>query len=336
MALTRPYDDPDPPTTSDSTTTDPTTMTDPTKTTRPTTTLEALSRRDFLRRTAGSLVGVGWVPLVLPWRSPAETPPRRSPGSSPAAGAPARRRVGHVGGDGLPPRTVGLRSLGGDFAFDPAGLRLEPGSELTWLNMGDFHTTTAFHPDNAKLLPGGVPLRIPEGAEPWHSGMLGLSAETEFTHAFRMPGVYDYFCQPHYSFGMVGRVVVPGREGDLPGARPASELNEASREELPAVDTILGPAGRAYEWAARINGVLLLRAHGEPTGDPAARLAERMAGDGELEELLERSGVAERARSALRTFVDAVRGEAGYETLVARADDAKAPLSEAADSLRNS
>ena len=277
---------------------------------------------------ASSLAGVGLAPALAAGQAigrgswpPGHGADVRTAGRPTAAGD---------GTDGLPPRAVGLRSLGGDFAFDPPGLALEPNSTLTWLNMGDFHTATAFHPANGKLLSGDVPLRIPEDAEPWHSGMLGLTGGTEYSHTFGVPGVYDYFCQPHYSFGMVGRVVVPPADGPPPRARPASELNEASREELPAVEAILGAAGRAFEWSARINGVLLLRAHGEEAGPPASRLAEAMAHDEELGGLLEREGQAARALSALEGFVEAVQAGAGYESLLAGADEAKAPLAAAA------
>lgn len=163
--------------------------------------------------------------------------------------------------------------------------------------------------------------------------MLGLDGGTEFSHTFRVPGVHDYFCQPHYSFGMVGRVVVTSPDGAAPAARPASELNEASRAEMPSVEAVLEDAGRAYEWSSRINGVLLLRAHGEAAGGPADRLAEGMAGDRRLADLLERTGESDRASSALERFVEAVSAGAGYETLVDRADRAKAPLSAAVESV---
>lgn len=289
---------------------------------------EKPTRRDFLRWTASSLAGLGLAPFLA---APDPGRPGLRRGAETGVGSRrSPRRSPRIGDDGLPPRAVGLRSLGGDFAFDPAGLRLEPGDRLTWLNMGDFHTTTAFHPDNADLLGVDVPLRIPESADPWHSGMLGLNAGTEFTRTFEVAGVHDYFCQPHYSFGMVGRVVVTPPGGPAPAARPATELNEASREEMPPVDAILGPVGRTHEWAARINGVLLLRAHDEAAADPAARLVERMSDDRRLRDLLERTGRAEAAFSSLERFVDAVGSGAGYERLLARADEAKAPLSAAA------
>ncbi|MFW6192318.1 MAG: hypothetical protein ACOC83_02435, partial [Gemmatimonadota bacterium] len=136
---------------------------------------EKPSRREFLRWTAGSLASVGLAPLL------------------PAARGFDAAVVGSLDDD-LPPATVALRSLGGNFVFEPVGLLVDPGTRLTWLNMGDFHTATAFHPENSDLLAGDVPLRIPEEAEPWHSGTLGLDAGTEFSHTFRVPGVHDYFC----------------------------------------------------------------------------------------------------------------------------------------------
>jgi plastocyanin len=271
---------------------------------------EKPTRREFLGWSLGFLAALGLSPLL-------------------AAG---RRFPGPPSSDGLPPRTVALRSLGGDFVFEPVGLRLEAGARLTWLNMGDFHTATAFHPVNDELLSAEIPRRIPEGAEPWHSGMLGLDAGSEFAHVFRLPGVYDYFCQPHYSFGMVGRIVVDpaGDGGEEPAGYPASELNEASREAMPPVSRILGAAGRAYEWISRINGILLLRVHGEAAAGPAGRLREELAADARLSELLERAGGSAPLRSALDRLVEAVDADAGYEELVDRADGANAPLSSAA------
>jgi hypothetical protein len=153
--------------------------------------------------------------------------------------------------------------------------------------------------------------------------MLGLDAGTEFPRAFTVEGVYDYFCQPHYSFGMVGRLIV-GRPHDGPAVtRPLSELNEASREEMPAVETILDPEGRTYEWAARINGILLMRAHGEPIADAADAVRQRATGDEALMGVLESAGMVDPFRTRLDSFLDGAVGDVGYETLVARADEAK-------------
>lgn len=233
-------------------------------------------------------------------------------------------RAGRSDGAALPPRVVALRTTGGNFRFDPVGLRLPTEAPLVWLNMGDFHTATAFHPDNSHLLDGDVPLRIPEGAEPFHSGTLGLSDGTEFEHRFRLPGVYDYFCQPHYSFGMVGRVVVGDEDGGSPSARPESDLNEAAREQMPAVEAILDERGRTFEWAARVNGLLWLRANGEPAREAFRAVEEGMSSDSGLEAVL--GSRAREFRENLSALGEDIAGGADYETLVQRADGAKAVL----------
>lgn len=279
-----------------------------------------IGRRTFLRR-LGELGAAGAaVSLVAPLVGPGRLGAR--PG-----------RPGLLGGaTALPPPTIGLRSLGGRFAFDPPGLLVERGDTVHWLNIGDFHTVTTFHPDYADLLPGDVPLRIPEEAEPFHSGMLGLDAGSHFARRFPVEGVYDYFCQPHYTFGMVGRLVVGGPRGG-PALRSEAELVEAAREALPSVEAITETPGRAHLWAARLNGVLLLRAArgggvDGPEGDPseaAAAVARGARADATLLDLLERRGRRGAFLAALDRFVEG-GGGASYDELVGLGDAAKTPL----------
>lgn len=235
-----------------------------------------------------------------------------------------RSRREAPGAPDLPPRVVALRTEGGNFRFDPEGLRLDPGDSLVWLNMGDFHTATAFHPDHSKLLGQDLPLRIPEGAEPFHSGMLGLSGGTEFEHRPTVPGVYDYFCQPHYSFGMVGRFIVARAGDSSPEAYPPSDLNEASREQMPAVEAVLGPRGRAFEWASRVNGLLWSRAHRRAPGEAFRAVEAGSRDDGQLRDHL--GSLDAEFRDRLRALGQALSSGTDYETLVRLADDAKAVL----------
>ena len=271
------------------------------------------SRRRFLGATAGTLTGLGLIPSGLWLR-----------GRDPVAG------MGEKSGKeraSLPPRVVGLRTSGGNFRFDPVGLRIEPGTNVIWLNMGDFHTATAFHPDNGHLLSADVPLRIPDGAEPWHSGMLGLTDGTQFEQTLEVEGVYDYFCQPHYGFGMVGRIIVDApRGGPLPVARPLSELPEIAQKQMPAVETIMGPGGRSFEWAARLNGVLYLVANGMEAGPAAQRVVEEMEADETLHELVDAAGKQDALAAATDRFLEGVVSAGDYEDLVARSDAAKAEL----------
>ena len=273
------------------------------------------SRRKLLGTTAGAIAGLGVIGTGLRLRT--------NPATSSADGD-GDEELGSV-----PPRVVGLRTFGGNFRFDPVGLRIEPGSSVTWLNMGDFHSSTAFHPDNSELLGGDVPLRIPEGAEPWHSGMLGLMDGTQFEYTFTVEGVYDYFCQPHYLFGMVGRIIVSAEgSGQQHVALPLSGLPEVARDTMPSVESIMGPGGRAFEWAARLNGVLYLIANGEEAIPSARRAHAAMERDPELQDLVAAAGQGQgrRLSAALGGFLEGVETQADYDDLVARSDAVKSEL----------
>ena len=179
------------------------------------------TRRDFLRAgglglaglaVAAPLGGWGWAP------SPAR-------GANPAA-----------------PVVVRMRSdaLGARVWFDPAGLRVTPGTIVRWVVEANVHSTTAYHPGNANFA-----LRLPTNAEPWDSGILTQPGQT-YEHRFRIPGLYDYYCTPHELAGMVGRILVlpeddPGRDLREPdpaadGRRPPSK---AARSAFPPIDLVL-------------------------------------------------------------------------------------------------
>lgn len=116
--------------------------------------------------------------------------------------------------------------------FDPIGLLVESGTTVRFVNATGVHTTTAYHPDVAD-----VPLRIPEAAEPWDSGtMTEAGAVCDVT--FETPGVYDYYCIPHESLGMVGRIIVGEPQGG-PGTTEPTDLPPAARENLPSIEAIL-------------------------------------------------------------------------------------------------
>ena len=112
---------------------------------------------------------------------------------------------------------------GSDVWFDPIGVWVEPGQTVRWIVDANVHTTTAYHPKN-----DGHSLRIPEGATPWDSGFL-VNPGDRYDVTLTVPGVYDYFCQPHEAAGMVGRIVVgkPGGPGamafDYFRGRPGTE-----------------------------------------------------------------------------------------------------------------
>lgn len=171
-----------------------------------------------------------------------------------SAPGPVRGSLGELlgleGGAGLPPGSapvvIRMKSdaLGSKVWFDPIGLLIEPGDTIRWVLEESVHSTTAYHPANANH-----PLRIPEQAEPWDSGILTRQGQT-FEVTLTVPGVYDYFCLPHEAGGMVGRIVV-GEPGEGPGTRPFDQVPvrpdaeewrpvpEAARKAFPPVDRIV-------------------------------------------------------------------------------------------------
>jgi plastocyanin len=133
--------------------------------------------------------------------------------------------------------TVGMEAEGDAFYFDPIGLFVEPGTTVTWSNESGSHSSTAYQEGNGPA----ETTRIPEDAEAWDSGTLSEEGAT-FEHTFETPGTYDYFCIPHKTLEMVGRVVVgePGGpaegsmppDGDVPESSTIVEQGSVSFEEF--------------------------------------------------------------------------------------------------------
>lgn len=119
------------------------------------------------------------------------------------------------------PRThvVQMVSDGQGHFFNPDRLRIQTGDRVKWVLQSGVHTSTAYHPQYFDK-----PLRIPEKAEPWHSGVLKVSGQS-FEWKLDVEGVYNYYCTPHQSLGMVGIIVV-GKPIDGPGMAPVPDMME--------------------------------------------------------------------------------------------------------------
>lgn len=120
--------------------------------------------------------------------------------------------------------------------FAPAGLAVAPGTTLHFVNRdpGNAHTATAYDPsllDRQK--------RIPDAATAFDSDY--LLPDEAFEVTLTVPGVYDYYCQPHEHAGMVGRIVVgrPTDAGWQGAADPSDDLPEVALAAFPSVEEIL-------------------------------------------------------------------------------------------------
>ncbi|MBL0142483.1 MAG: hypothetical protein IPP91_10405 [Betaproteobacteria bacterium] len=142
-------------------------------------------------------------------------------------------------------RTFDVRAVmskdGSRVYFDPIGLHIQPGDTVRWVQVDGYHSTTAYDPRN-----GNHERRIPDRAQSWDSGILLAQYPAKgstFEHTFSLPGVYDYFCQPHEAAGMVGRIVV-GTPGDGPGTQPFGYAPDRRWKPVPEVAQKAFPAIR--------------------------------------------------------------------------------------------
>lgn len=94
-----------------------------------------------------------------------------------------------------------VKMIGQD--FQPKTVTISAGQTVEWVNTaGDPHTVTV-EPDKA-LVPTDAAL--PKNAQPFDSGT--ISAGMSFSHTFKTPGTYRYFCTLYEGNGMVGEVIV--------------------------------------------------------------------------------------------------------------------------------
>jgi len=115
--------------------------------------------------------------------------------------------------------TVGAQGNGGGFAFDPAAVRVDPGTTVTWewTGKGGQHNVVAEDGSFESELNGN------EGAT--------------FEHAFESEGIYKYVCVPHEAMGMKAAVIVGDAEVTVSGGGAGSGGGgadaAAEREYLP-------------------------------------------------------------------------------------------------------
>ncbi|WP_229774157.1 plastocyanin/azurin family copper-binding protein [Halocalculus aciditolerans] len=140
---------------------------------------------------------------------------------------------------------VEMTSSGGQI-FDPHVVWIQQGGTVTFNNTVGSHTTTSYSADNDK------PQRIPDDADGWDSGTLTSGT---FDHTFDVEGVYDYYCIPHESMGMLGSVIVgnPDPDGQPALADPQDSLPGGAATELRALNKTVEEALTSGSSGARNN-----------------------------------------------------------------------------------
>ena len=141
------------------------------------------------------------------------------------------------GGSKSESNTVMMVTEGENYYFDPIGLFVEPGATVTFEIQSGSHSATAYK----KGTSSASVTRIPDGADAFNSEILSEQGAT-YEHTFETTGTYDYFCIPHKSLGMVGRIVVgePGGpaegsmppDGNVPESQPIVDQGSVSYSEF--------------------------------------------------------------------------------------------------------
>jgi plastocyanin len=93
--------------------------------------------------------------------------------------------------------------MSNELRFAPDELTIRLGQTVTWTNTGTMVHTVTSDPQKAQN-PGHA--QVPEGATGWDSGL--LRGGQTWTHTFDVAGDYTYFCIPHESANMIGKITV--------------------------------------------------------------------------------------------------------------------------------
>ena len=98
--------------------------------------------------------------------------------------------------------------------FIPLVIKIKPGDTVKFVSVDKGH--------NSESIEG----MIPEGVEKWKSKL-----SKDFELKLEKPGIYGYFCTPHYGAGMVGIVIVEGDgwDANLEAAKSVKHRGRAKK-----------------------------------------------------------------------------------------------------------
>ncbi|WP_232833895.1 plastocyanin/azurin family copper-binding protein [Saliphagus sp. LR7] len=148
-------------------------------------------------------------------------------------GEPATTETEEIDGSGSS-NTVMMVTEGSEYYFDPIGLFVESGETVTFEIKSGSHSATAYKEGTSSA----SVTRIPDGAETFNSETLSEQGAT-YEHTFETTGTYDYFCIPHKTQGMLGRIVVGEPGGPAEGSMP-------SDGDVPESQTIVDQGSVSY------------------------------------------------------------------------------------------
>lgn len=87
--------------------------------------------------------------------------------------------------------------------YFPATLHVKRGATVTWLNKSYYSQSATCDPNKDG---GGRSASLPNGAQPWSSGL--LYPGQRYSRKFDTPGTYVYFSLPRLSPNTMGTIIV--------------------------------------------------------------------------------------------------------------------------------
>jgi plastocyanin len=174
-----------------------------------------LTRRSLLKFAAASVGVAAFGPLLAACgddddddddsggTSPTSSTGAGTSGTTPTSGASTGTGTGTTATGGTGGGQTHMVDMTTDNTFDPAEMTIKVGDTVTWTVVGASAHSSTCDPSKAADPAHAV---LPEGAEPWDSGI--LTEGQDFSHTFDVAGDYTYFCMPHESLGMIGTLTV--------------------------------------------------------------------------------------------------------------------------------
>jgi len=94
-------------------------------------------------------------------------------------------------------------TMNDQYRYVPDTITIAKGTTVEWKNTSaSVHTVT----DDPSKAQNKDHAQLPSGADPWDSGT--IDPGKSFTRTFTVAGEYTYFCVPHESLGMIGKISV--------------------------------------------------------------------------------------------------------------------------------
>ena len=91
--------------------------------------------------------------------------------------------------------------------YVPEDVTISAGQTVVWTNTSStFHTVT----NDPALAKDRRHAQLPPEAQPFDSG--NIAPGEVFQHTFEVPGTYVYFCIPHETMGMIGKITVEKKQ----------------------------------------------------------------------------------------------------------------------------